>query len=196
LFIFYLVYLVEELGKIGLAYIRQGQFEINVNTCNIIREISNDIKTQNTFSDVNVKIFLIFYCEMKLEWGNESYTDKCTRKERMGIRVIWMKAGIWILRGIRRGFERGSCPLYLGEEDAKHLLLKCSETKKGREECANCNWLNINEDLAYRKLISCTNVNKIKSVAKYLFMTKCKWENKVGGGHNRPPRVIGSQNID
>jgi hypothetical protein len=27
-------------------------------------------------------------------------------------------------------------------------------------------------------------------------MTKCKWENKVGGGHNRPPRVIGSQNID
>jgi hypothetical protein len=40
---------------------------------------------------------------MKLEWGKESYIDKCTRKERMGI--IWWKAGIWKLRRIRRGFE-------------------------------------------------------------------------------------------
>jgi hypothetical protein len=63
------------------------------------------------------------------------------------------------------------------------ILLKCSETKK----CVNSNWLNIKEDLAYRKLISCTNVNKIKSLGKYLFKTKCKWENKVRGGHNPPP---------
>jgi hypothetical protein len=34
------------------------------------------------------------------------------------------------LRGIGRGFERGRCPLCLREEDAKHILLKCSETKK------------------------------------------------------------------
>jgi hypothetical protein len=49
-------------------------------------------------------------------------------KEKMGI--IWLKAGIWKLRGIRRGFEKGKCPLCLGEKDAKHILLKCSETKK------------------------------------------------------------------
>jgi hypothetical protein len=49
---------------------------------------------------------------MKHEWGKESYIDKFTRKERMGI--IWLKAGIWKLRGFRRGFERGRCPLYLG----------------------------------------------------------------------------------
>jgi hypothetical protein len=30
---------------------------------------------------------------MKHEWGEESYIEKCTRKERMGI--IWLKAGIW-----------------------------------------------------------------------------------------------------
>jgi hypothetical protein len=43
--------------------------------------------------------------------------------DRMGI--IWLKAGIWNLRGVRRGFERGRCPQYLGEGDAKHILLKC-----------------------------------------------------------------------
>jgi hypothetical protein len=50
---------------------------------------------QNIFPDVNVKISLKFYYEIKHEWGKKSYTyiDKCTRKERMGI--IWLKAGIW-----------------------------------------------------------------------------------------------------
>jgi hypothetical protein len=75
-------------------------------------------------------------------------------------------------------------------------LLKCSETKKWREECVNSNWLNIKEDLAYRKIVSCTNVNKIKPLGKYLFKTKCKWENKVGGGGHKPLRVAGSQNVE
>jgi HKD family nuclease len=77
----------------------------------------------------------------------------------------------------------------LGKEDAKHILLKCSETKKWKEECVNSNWLNINQELAYRKIISCTNVNKIKSLGKYLFKTKCKRENKVRGVNN-PPKGI------
>jgi hypothetical protein len=42
---------------------------------------------------------------MKQKWGKESYTDECTRKERMGI--IWLKAGICNLRGIRKGFGEG-----------------------------------------------------------------------------------------
>jgi hypothetical protein len=108
--------------------------------------------------------------------------------------IIWLKAGIWKLRRFRRGFERGRCPLCLGEEDAKHILLKCSEREKSREG-VNSNRLNVNEDLAYRKIISCTNVNKIKSLGTHLLKTTCKWENKVRGGHP-PPRVVGSQNID
>jgi hypothetical protein len=50
------------------------------------------------------------------------------------MRIIWLKAGIWRLKGIRRGFERGGNPLYFGEEDVKHILPKCSETKNWREE--------------------------------------------------------------
>jgi hypothetical protein len=49
--------------------------------------------------------------------------------------------------------------------------------------------LNINDDLAYKKIISCINVNRIKALGKYLFKPKCKWENKVRGGHNPTPRV-------
>jgi hypothetical protein len=79
--------------------------------------------------------------------------------------------------------------MHAGEEDVKHILLKCTETKKWREECVNSNWLIINEDLPYRKIISCTIVNKIKSLGKYIFKTKCKWENKVRGGHKVTPRV-------
>jgi hypothetical protein len=43
--------------------------------------------------------------------------------------------------------------------------------------------------LAYKKTISCINVNRIEALGKYLFKTKCKWENKVRGGHNPTPRV-------
>jgi hypothetical protein len=103
--------------------------------------------------------------------------------------IIWWKAGIWKLRGIRKVFERGRCPLCSGEEDANHIrvVLKCFEIKKWREEYVNSNWLNINEDLVYKKIISCINVNRIKALGKYLFKTKCKWEKKVKGGHNPTP---------
>jgi hypothetical protein len=109
--------------------------------------------------------------------GKENYIDECTRKERTGI--LWPKAGIWKLRGIRRGSDRGRCPLYLGEVDAKHILIKCPE--------AMCNkWLIINEDIACRKIISCKNVTGIKTIGKFLFKTKCKWETKVKNGYKPP----------
>jgi hypothetical protein len=50
------------------------------------------------------------------------------KKERIGI--IWLKTGICKLSGIRRGLEKGRCPLFWGEEDGKHILLKCKESKK------------------------------------------------------------------
>jgi hypothetical protein len=31
------------------------------------------------------KITLVFYLEMKQEWGKESYIDECIRKGRMGM---------------------------------------------------------------------------------------------------------------
>jgi hypothetical protein len=44
----------------------------------------------------------------------------------------WMKARVWKLRGIGRGQEKGTCPLCRGNEDGKHILLSCPETKKWR----------------------------------------------------------------
>jgi hypothetical protein len=52
----------------------------------------------------------------------------------------------------------------------------------------NNNWANINEDLVYKKIICCTNVNRIKLLGKYLFKVKCKLENKVRGDLN--PRLL------
>jgi hypothetical protein len=140
---------------IGLAYFWQNQTEINANKIRKInRERCNDTERQNVFLNIRKKISLVFYCEMKQEWGKGSYIDECTRKEKMG---IWLKVRIWKLRRIRRGSERGWCPLCLGEEDAKHILLKWPGTYQWREEFACCKWLNINENIAYRKIISCTN---------------------------------------
>jgi hypothetical protein len=116
------------------------------------------------FADINAKNSLAFYSQIKYEWGKESYINKCTRKERIGI--IWLKAGIWKLRWIRRGLEKGRCPLCWGEEDAKHILLKCIASKKWGKEWVNSNWSNMNEDLLYKKTVCCTNVNKIKLLGK------------------------------
>jgi hypothetical protein len=45
----------------------------------------------------------------------------------------------------------------------------------------------MSEDLVYKKIIGCTNVNKIKLTGEYLFKVKCKWESKVKGDVNSPP---------
>jgi hypothetical protein len=50
--------LKEELGKIGLAYMWQSQYKINVNICKIITERCNDIKRRGKFSNIrSVPIF-------------------------------------------------------------------------------------------------------------------------------------------
>jgi hypothetical protein len=59
------------------------------------------------------------------------------------------------------------------------MLLRCPEIKKRRELVCN-KWLNINEGIAYREIINCTNVTKKKTTGKYLFETKCKGEIKKG----------------
>jgi hypothetical protein len=49
--------------------------------------------------------------------------------------------------------------------------------------------LKINEDIAYRKIIICKNVTKLKTIGKFLFKTKCKLETEVKGDTNLPPEV-------
>jgi hypothetical protein len=74
-----------------------------------IKEICNDIEQQNLFAKIKEKRSLIFYSEMKQEWAREEYIGCCTRNGRSGL--AWFKTGIWKLRGIRKGFEKGRCPL-------------------------------------------------------------------------------------
>jgi hypothetical protein len=78
-----------------------------------------------------------------------------SRNDRMGI--AWFRAGILKLRGIRKGLEIKRCLLYNEEEDAIHILIKCTETRRLREHLLSRKWQIINEELAYKKIINCTN---------------------------------------
>jgi hypothetical protein len=60
---------------------------------------------QSLFADIREKS-LIFSCDMKSEWAREEYTVCCTRNEKSGL--TWFKTGIWKLRGMREGYEKGS----------------------------------------------------------------------------------------
>jgi hypothetical protein len=90
-----------------------------------------------------------------------------------------MKAGVWKLRGIRRRWEKGTCPLCRDNEDAKHILLICPETKKWRMQFINKKWLCINEELAYKKIVNCANKVHIIHLGEYLDKVKHKWESRV-----------------
>jgi hypothetical protein len=68
---------------------------------------------------------------MKLLWDREGYVMCGSSNDRRGL--AWFRAGIWKLRGMRKGLEIGRCPLCNGEEDAVHILIKCPETRRLRE---------------------------------------------------------------
>jgi hypothetical protein len=65
---------------------------------------------------------------MKLGWAREEYAIRCTRNERSGLG--WFRTGFWKLRGMRKRFKKGRSPLCNEDEDALHILLKFSETRK------------------------------------------------------------------
>jgi hypothetical protein len=52
--------------------------------------------------------------------------------------------------------EKGTCPLCLGKEGTKHILLECPETKDWRTGMLCKRWLDINIEVAYSKVLSCT----------------------------------------
>jgi hypothetical protein len=101
------------------------------------------MEQQNLFANIKVKRSLIFYSEMKQEWAREEHICCCTRNEISGL--AWFKTGIWKLRHMRKGFEKGRCPLCSEDEDAIHILLKCLEMRKWREQFLSRKWLILNE---------------------------------------------------
>jgi hypothetical protein len=51
-------------------------------------------------------------------------------------------------------WKKGTCPLCLGKQDTKHILLECAETKNWRMEMLCKRWLDINEEVACRKMLT------------------------------------------
>jgi hypothetical protein len=50
---------------------------------------------------------------------------------------------------------------------------------KWREQFLSSKWLNINEDVAYKRKMNCTSVVELRNTGKYLYKIVCKWENKT-----------------
>jgi hypothetical protein len=40
-------------------------------------------------------------------------------------------------------------------------------------------WQRINPEVAYKKIINCTNTVEIWNLGGYLYKIKCKWENRI-----------------
>jgi hypothetical protein len=51
--------------------------------------------------------------------------------------------------------------------------------KKWKEKLLSSKWLNINEDIVYKRIISCTYVADLRNIGKYLYKIRSKWENKI-----------------
>jgi len=69
--------------------------------------------------------------------------------------------GLGIRRRIRSRIDRGSCHLYLCNEDAKHILWSCTEREKWRTDVLCEQGLDMNEELACRTVIICANKTQV-----------------------------------
>ena len=67
---------------------------------------------------------------IELFWGKNLYIECCSRKERS--RIDGFLAGMWQMKGARRDVDKNICFLCLDEEDVKHILLDCKNTKHRR----------------------------------------------------------------
>jgi hypothetical protein len=95
-----------------------------------------------------------------------------------GSGVAWLLVGAWQLTGVRRNTDKGSCPLCLGEEEAKHIL-DCWETRNWKLEFLNHKWLNMNKEVACRNMLRFPNKDWMRNLGRYLDIVKCKWFNKT-----------------
>jgi hypothetical protein len=80
---------------------------------------------------------------------------------------------------VRKGSKKGRCPLCSKEEDSIHILLKCSETRKWREQFLSRKWFSRNEWIVFKKIINCNNSIELRNIGSYLYKIKLKWENKI-----------------
>jgi hypothetical protein len=53
------------------------------------------------------------------------------------------------------------------------------ERRKWAEQLLRRTWLIVNEEIAYKRIINCTNAVDLVNTGNYLYKIRCKWENKV-----------------
>ena len=135
------------------------------------------VEEKNILANSSKISSLTLYRGMNCSWGKKLYTEGCSSKGRSGI--VWLLAGVWQLKGVGRHKDKGRCPLRLGEEEVKHTLLDCWETRSWRLKFLNTKLLNVNKEVAYRKMLVCTNKDQLRNVGRYLDTVKCKWFNKT-----------------
>ena len=97
------------------------------------------------------------------------------RKERNSV----VNSRDMAIKQVRRNAYKGRYPLCLEEEDVKHILLVCKETKLWRVILIHGKRLNMNKEIAYRKTVKITNVTHIQNLGKYLDIVKNKWFIKI-----------------
>ena len=102
----------------------------------------------------------------------EVYVEWCSMKERSG--KVWLLAAVWQLKEVPRNREKVRCPLCLGEEDAKCILLDCWESRNWRFKFLNDKWLHMNKEVAYRKTLKCTSEHQTRNLGRYLDTVTCK----------------------
>jgi hypothetical protein len=61
----------------------------------------------------------------------------------------------------------------------KHIFLYCKETKHWRLTLIHDEWLNMNKEVACRKIIKITNKTCIQNAGKYSDIVKNKWFSKI-----------------
>lgn len=69
----------------------------------------------------------ILTCILEEDWRRELYTSSYELNQRNA--VACFRLGMWKMRGLRKGAERGRCPLCEEEKNESHILLKCKEMK-------------------------------------------------------------------
>lgn len=56
--------------------------------------------------------------------------------------------------------------------------MKFSEVEQ-KEKHLNSKFTGVNEDLAWKKIINCTKAESKGNIGKYLYKSRCKWENTI-----------------
>jgi hypothetical protein len=136
----------------------------------------NDIKRQNLFASIRDGRSLVCFCDMKFEWTRETHSLQYKKWQKW---LAWFKTGTWKLKGTKKGFENERCPLCRQEEDASHILLKCSETRNWRWHSLTTKWHTVDEEVACKIVIKRTNAVESGNIGNYLDKIRCKSVNKI-----------------